>query len=64
MINESLKGFTPETRRSLAFAVINDVVHLGDFVVGQDVLYDEVAFKVYLKLSLHLSWLQFLLFGC
>ena len=49
MIDESPEGFTPETRRSLEFTFINKSVHLSDFVVGQDVLYDEITLKVYSK---------------
>ena len=49
MINQSLKRFTPEAWRSLTLTVINNVVHLGNFIFGQDILYDEIAFKIYLK---------------
>ena len=56
MINQTLKGFTPKARHSIAVSSqviaglsIDNLVHLSDFIVRQDVLYDEVTLKVYLE---------------
>ena len=56
MVNQALKGFTPKARHSIAVSSqtiagfsIDKRIHLSDFILGQNVLYNEVAFKVYLK---------------
>ena len=56
MVNQALKGFTPKTRHSIAVSSqtlagfsIDKRIHLSDFIFGQDVLYHEIALKVYLK---------------
>ena len=51
MIDEPFERFSPESWGSLEIAFVDNGVHLSDFIVGENVLYDEVAFEVYLKSS-------------